>query len=291
MSKSVRVRRPAPLGVVWTLACITVSGTLSPNALAQHVAEVIRYESGTGFATEFGTGLGYTLTSAVLGEPTRVTPGMFGGPVDPFSPPYLREQVLSLGSGGLLEVRLDSPILASPLNPFGIDFIVFGGQGFVIVNGDYSGGGITDGSMFGSEEARTRVSVSVDGVQWFTLDDTLTPVLETLFPTDGSGDFAVPVDPTLVASDLDGLGLAGIRGLYAGSGGGTGFSLGWARDEQGAAVELDSASYIRFEVLSGRAEFDAVSAVRAVPEPGIGWLVGLGAVSLVGHQLRRRTNS
>ncbi len=288
MSKSVRVRRHAPPIVALTLACITVTGTLTPTVRAQHVAEVIRYEPGTGFATEFGTDLAYTLTSAVLGEPSRFTPGMFGGPADPFSPPYLREQLLSVGAGGLLEVRLDSPILARPVNPFGIDFLVFGGQGMVIINGDYSGGGITDGSIFGSNAAQARVSVSADGVQWFTLDDSLTPVLETLFPTDGLGDFTVPVDPSLTASDFNDLGLAGIRALYGGSGGGTGFSLSWARDEMGAAVELDSASYLRFEVLSGRAEFDAVSVVRAVPEPGTGWLVGLGAVSVLGLQWRRR---
>ena len=285
--KTVCDRGHATGGVAWGLACIIAIATFHPAVQAQHAVEVLRYEPGTGFATEFGTGLGYTLTSAVLGEPSRVTPGMFGGPVDPFSPPYLREQLLSVGTGGMLEVRLDTPIRANPLNPFGIDFLVFGNQGKVIINGDYSGGGITDGTMFGSDGGRARVSVSGDGVRWFTLDEGLTPMLETLFPTDGAGDFTVPVDPSLTASDFNGLGLVEIRSLYAGSGGGTGFSLGWARDEMGVAAELDSASYIRFEVMSGRAEFDGVSVVRAVPEPGIGWLVGVGVLGLLGRPWRR----
>jgi hypothetical protein len=288
MSISVRVRHPARIVASITGTVLASITLLNPSAQAQFVSEVIRYEPGIGHATEFGTGLGYTLTEAVLGEPSRITPGMFGGPVDPFSPPYLRDQLISLGAGGLLEVRLDTPILNSPLNPFGIDFLVFGGSGFIIVNGDYSGGGITDGSLFSADNAVTRVSVSVDGQQWFTLDNSLTPILETLFPTDGSGDFTVPVDPTLTAADFDGLDLAGIRALYAGSGGGTGYSLAWARNDDGVPVHLDSASHIRLEVLSGRAEFDAVSVVRQVPEPVSGWLLVGGAIGLLGWNIRRR---
>ena len=144
-------------------------------AHGQYATQVARYESGTGYATEFGTGLGYTLAESALGMPSRVTPGAFGGPVDPFSPPYLREQIVSIGQGGALDVHFDQPILDAPSHPFGTDFSVFGATGFVIVNGDYTGNGITDGSRFGDNGATTRVSASIDGVHYYLLNPALAP--------------------------------------------------------------------------------------------------------------------
>ncbi len=120
------------------LVSLMAAGAL-PQVQAQYATEVRAYNPGTGFATEFGTGAGYTNAASILGEPTRVTPGIFGGPVDVFSPPYLVDQLLSVGTGGWLELRLDTPATRNPLNPFGIDFLVFGGAGFVITNGDYWG--------------------------------------------------------------------------------------------------------------------------------------------------------
>ena len=269
------------VGLVWLM----VAGAL-PLVHAQDAAEVRAYNPGTGFATEFGTGAGYTNATSILGEPSRVTPGIFGGPVDVFSPPYLVDQLLSVGTGGLLELRLDTPATRNPLNPFGIDFLVFGGAGFIITNGDYTGGGITDGSVFGGGLAEAKVSVSSDGVQFFTLDGSLAPLLDELFPTDGSGDFTRPVNPGLSYADFAGLGLDGIRNLYAGSGGGAGFSLDWARDGSGAPVLIESASFIRIEVISGRVELDGLAAVSAVPEPSAWVLLGVGALAL-GVQARR----
>lgn len=267
-----------------------LGGIGAERASAQYAAEVRFYEPGVGYATEFGTGVGYTNPNAILGAPSRVTPGLFGGPVDVFSPPYLVDQLLSIGTGGRLDLRLDTPVQRDAGNPFGIDFLVFGGAGFVIINGDYTGGGITDGSIFGGGLAEARVSVSADGVQFFTLDGSLAPVLDAMFPTDGGGDFTRPVDPALVPADFDGLGLAGIRDLYAGSGGGAGFSLGWARDAGGAPVVLETAEYIRIEVLTGRVELDAVSVVRAVPEPET-WALVLAGLAGLGVACRRRNGT
>ena len=63
------------------------------NPFADHVTA---YEPGTGFATDFSSGLGFTNTVAALGAPSAVTPGEFGGPVTPFSPPFVAEQLLSI---------------------------------------------------------------------------------------------------------------------------------------------------------------------------------------------------
>ena len=112
---------------------------------------------------------GYTNAAAALGSPSRQTVDpdpTFGGtfPVDPFSPPYLSSQVVSIGAGGSLTVHLDTPVVNDPAHPFGVDFIIFGNSGFVITNGNFSGGGITDGSLFANNSGSTRVSVSLVAV-------------------------------------------------------------------------------------------------------------------------------
>ncbi len=262
-----------------SLAATVALATALPAA-ARHAVEAVGYQPGTGFATDFVTGAGYTNVAAALGEPSRSTPGEFGGPVDPFSPPYLASQLLSIGAGGTVTLRLDQPARNDPANPFGIDLLLFGATGFLIINGDYSGGGITDGSLFGSDEATFRLSVSADGSAFHRLAGPDVPGFEGLFPTDGSGDFTLPVDPAFGADAFDNAGLGEIRLRYAGSGGGTGFDLAWAVDDGGNPVAVDEAAWLRLDVLSGRVDLDAVSAVRAVPEPSA-WTLGLLGTGLV----------
>ncbi len=254
---------------------------------AQYASEVVSYTPGTGIATEFGTGLPYSLTGAALGEPSRITPGLFGGPVDPFAPPYLREQLLSVGAGGSVTVKFAQPVFDSPLHPFGVDFQVFGGSGFIVTNAfaedfSYIGTPATDGSLFGAQEGTSRVSVSTDGVTFYPLDPAFARPVDGLFPADGQGNFGVPVNPAFTELTFAGKSLAEIRALYAGSGGGMGYDLAWARNGAGGAVSLAEINYVRIEVLSGRAEIDGFSAVAAVPEPAMWALLaaGLGLLGL-----------
>jgi hypothetical protein len=231
---------------------------VSFTSQAQYANSVVSYSSGTGF------GSGLTDPTQALGEPSRVTPGMFGGPVDPFDPPYLSSQVVSVGTGGSLILQFNSPIVNNPGHPFGMDFIIFGNSGFIITNGNYSGGGITDGSTFGNNTGVTKVSVSDDGVHFYTLNPAFAPTVDSLFPTDGSGNFQQPVNPALTGSSFAGLGLTGIQSLYNGSGGGTAFSLSWALDSNSQSIFLPSVSYVRIDVLGGASEIDGIA---AVPEP------------------------
>ncbi len=249
-----------------SLLSFSVTSTSHASGFADAVAS---YSSGVGFTP------GYTNAASALGEPSRVTPGMYGGPVDPFNPAYLDTQLVSVGAGGILTVRFDTPLSNSASHPFGIDFNIYGNTGFIITNGDYSGGGITDGSMFGQNTGPTRVSVSADGTNFFVLNPTYTLASDGLFPTDGSGQFEIPVDPSLTVSNFNGLDLTGIRALYAGSAGGTGFDIGWAQDTNGFSVALPSVSFVRVEVLSGTAEIDGFAAVT-VPEPSTFVLVAAG---------------
>jgi hypothetical protein len=254
------------------------------TAHAQFATRVEAYEPGVGFATEFGTGLPYTDASTALGAPSTVTPGEFGGPVTPFAAPYLKEQLVSLGVGGSITVEFDTPIQNNPLNPYGLDFLIFGSAGFV--DADWPNG-VADasGSIFSQNLGETRVYVGNDPGNLYLLNPSLAPIVDGMFPTDGSGNFHLPVNPALDNASFANQTLADIRALYAGSGGGTGFDLAWAVDGNNESVTLESIRFVRVEVLSGRSEIDAFSAVM-VPEPGTIILAALGGLALM---FRRRS--
>lgn len=248
--------------------------SLGTLAVASPFAEsVINYQPGSLPASVAS----YTNASAALGEPSRVTPGLFGGPVDPFNPPYLNSQLVALGSNGSLTLQFSTPIL-NQISGSGIDFVIFGNTGFVITNGDYSGGGITDGSTFGQNSGLTQVSVSADNVLYYQLNPSLAPTVDGLFPTDGSGSFQIPVNPALTASDFAGKNLAQIRGLYQGSAGGTGYDLAWA------PTAPPGIRFVRIDVLQGVSEIDGMALV-AVPEPST---ISLVCLSLLGAWTARR---
>jgi hypothetical protein len=233
---------------------------------AQYATSVAAYEPGTGFAP------GYTNPAAALGEPSRFTPGAFGGPVDPFDPPYTSNELVSIGSGGSLTVTFDPPLQASTNHPYALDFLIFSGVGFVITNAtdanyNYIGTPATDGSMFAAAGGSTRVSVSADGVKFFPLDPARAPSAAGLYPTDGEGDFSIPVDPAISVARISGASLADLRRYYGGSGGGAGYALAWAMDEKGHPVNLPAASQVRVESIDGRVEIDAFGAITSTAEP------------------------
>lgn len=263
--------------VIASALAVTLSSI--PVARAQFATRVEAYEPGVGYAVEFGTNLPYTDSSTVLGAPSSVTPGEFGGPVTPFAAPYLKEQLVSLGVGGSITVEFTTPVQNNPLNPFGLDFLIFGSAGFM--DADWPNG-VADsaGSIFSQNLGETRVYVGNDPGNLFLLNPSLTPVVDGMFPTDGSGNFHLPVNPALDNAAFANQTLAGIRALYGGSGGGTGFDLAWAVDGNNQSVSLDSIRFVRVDVLSGRSEIDAFSAVM-VPEPGTIVLAGLGGVCLL----------
>src|SRR5688572_10925237 len=122
--------------------------SLSVASLSVRAASFADAVAGYNPGSLSGSAVSFTNATAALGEPSRVTPGPFGGPVDPFNPPYLDTQLVSVGPGGSVIVRFNSPILNNPGNPYGLDFMIYGNSGFVITNGDFSGGGITDASLF-----------------------------------------------------------------------------------------------------------------------------------------------
>jgi hypothetical protein len=242
-------------------------------AAAQFADHVIAYSAGT------GTSAGYNDPTRALGSPTT-----FIGyqNTDPFNPPFLSSDLVSIGAGGSLTVQFNSPILNSPDHAFGLDFSIFGNAGFVITNGNFSGGGITDGSLFANNTGSTRVWVSADNLNYYLLNPALARVVDGFAPTDAAGDFTRPINPALSQSDFAGKDLAGIRSLYDGSGGGTSYDISWAQDGTGASIFLSSVSYVRVDVLSGKSEIDAFT---AVPEPSALCLGTIALLLLAGRRM------
>src|SRR5438034_11534877 len=236
-------------------ASLALAGSLfvSHALRAQYADAVISYTAGSGANANFIN------PSAALGAPSRINP--FGETVDPFDPPYGTNQIVSLGAGGSLTLRLDTPVANDPSHPFGADFIIFGNAGFIITNGDFSGGGITDGSLFGNNPnaGGTLVSVSADGLNFFRLDPSRARGVDGLYPTDASGNPLIPVNPVLTNADFAGQGLAGIRARYNGSAGGTPFDLNDAIDGAGNSVLLPGVTYVKIDVFQGVSEIDALS--------------------------------
>lgn len=220
----------------------------------------------------------YAQPATALGEPTRFTgAGVFPSAVTPFNPPFLDSEIVSIGQGGSLIVQFDEPVLNDPLNPFGIDLLIFGNAFFE--DQAYPNG--KAGSLFG---AGGTVEVSIDGFDWKLLPgiqpDGLYPTIGYADVTDpyatspGAAltDFTRPVDPSFNPA---GLTYSQILAGYAGSGGGAGIDL--------SAVNLASISFVRISNLatSGTVEIDAFADVTAVPTPGVsvGLLLGLSTLA------------
>jgi hypothetical protein len=260
--------------VISYLSTLAMAGVISFNANAQFADSVVGYVTGTGANAPWNDAM------SALGSPT----GFIGYQnSDPFNPPYDPAHVVSVGSGGFLTVHLSTPISNVP-HPYGIDFMIHGNAGFIITNNDYSGGGITDGTLFAANGGLTEVWVSSDNISYFRLDPTKARTVDSLFPADSAGDFQKAVDPSLTTANFAGLDLNGIRSLYNGAGGGAGYDLAWAQDGGGNPVFLSSVSYVRVNVLSGKSDIDAFV---VVPEPALARFA-VAAIGLVVIRNRKR---
>ncbi len=262
------------------LAMFVVSwGVLASTASADPWADtVVSYNPGT----TVGSGA-YQADGGVqaLGEPSRDTGGgPFASQVGVFSAPYNVDQLTSIGPNGHLTVRFDEPVEDDPLNPFGIDLLVFG-NAFYVSNGSTVSGAFTEQGV---------IEVSQDNSTWLTVPSVFA---DDEFPTLGYSDtmytgfdnvggtiltdFTFPVDPSFVAS---GLTEAEVNAAYNGSGGGTGVDL--------SSVDLDWIQYVRVLGAAGGVEIDAFADVRPVPEPASVLLAVAGLSALA---IRTRSQS
>ncbi len=246
------------------LPALTGLFAMSLNVHAQFANAVIAYDTGTGFAA------GFTNSAAALGAPTS------GTGVTPFAPPFAKTQLVSIGAGGEITLQLSQAITDDPSHAYGLDFILFANQFFVNSSSGVSG-------LF-YHSASLLVQVSTDDSTWFTLNPSLAPQAGELYPTSGTGNPQIPVNPSLTLANFTGQNLAGITALYNGSAGGTGFDLAWAQDINGNNADLTSADYVRIEVQSGVLDLDGVS---VVPEPSA-WLLALAGTTVLAFYRQRK---
>jgi hypothetical protein len=248
---------------------------------------IVSYTPGTGITNDFVSGLPLNNSLSALGEPTRnVSPDSFPGAVTPYSAPYRSYEIVSIGVGGALVLSFDEPVTNDPLNPFGIDLLVFGNAFFT---GSFGFPFDANGTITGIETDGGEIAVSADGLTYFNV----TGEADGLFPTnaytdavDGYGnvagtnpsEFTRPVDPSF---NPFGKTFAQLLVGYNGSGGGLGVDIG--------PTGLSSISYVRITNPAGSnqiPQIDAAADVSAVPEPAAGTIVLSLALILLGKSAR-----
>ena len=249
-------------------ACAASALTLASFAAEAAVAQapprcasaVVRYVPGE------GAGAAYQNPLSALGAPTRFTgEGVYPSCVTPFNGAFMPGELVSIGRGGELVVSFDAPVVDDPLNPFGIDLIIYGNSFCIdaaypegIVGGTFNDGGTVD--------------VSADGIAWLTI-----PAIEAdgglptlgysdigpydVVPGQAPTDPARPVDPIIATGDLQGMTWRELLAVYDGTAGGTRIDL--------ADAGISSIRFVRIRVAGDAPavpEIDAIVAVR----PGAG---------------------
>jgi hypothetical protein len=277
------------------IASLAASLALSLGALA-HVANaadpwadvVVQYTQGGAVGSDWVTSEPFTNPLTAIGQPTRVagTPESFGTATTPFSSAYRSYEIVSIGAGGSLTLQFSEPVIDHPLNPYGIDLLIFGNSFYSM---DFGAGTAT-----GPIDANVGViEVSANGVDYVPVTggaDGKFPTVgyldttDPFAPTAGAvlSDFTKPVNPAALAS-VAGLNTAQIISAYDGSGGGSGIDL--------AGSGLSSISFVRISNPAGSLrtiEIDALADVRAVPEPTTITLIAMAATGIAGLRRRQR---
>ncbi len=278
-------------GVLVAFAVSLISGP----ATAQYAAAVVSYDAGT------TPHPGYNAKLAALGSPERFTgENVWPGAVSPFNPAWATDELISVGEGGQLTLRLSNYAVPQAGGP---EIGVFTNAS--IIDTDYPNG--QAGSPLGALGVDSAVvDVSANGTDWVSLGEVIFDIptngyidlTSAYSSTPGSveSDFQQPFTGT--ATDFGGLpyydaGAPDMLDLLAGSGGGTWLDI--------SGTGLAQVGYVRFSVAddlnSGtwlNFELDAVSVSHAamgaaiVPEPTGIILAGLALAMLASRLGRRR---
>lgn len=185
-----------------------------------------------------------------------------------------------------ITVKFDHKVIDFPSNLYGQDFIIFGNSFFTGSDPEESPSDTTNMnsyqlSGFGGY-GPTQVSVSQDGVTWYTFDSG--PYADDLYATqaylwdrentqwtDELMDFTKPINPNLVEADFQNISAADAIDLYNGSAGGTSYDLQDLAGYENLAIDSNSGyrwiQYVRLEGIGGDGQIDAVSDVAACGDP------------------------
>lgn len=277
--------RIAPFAVSFVLGLASLSHVA--QAADPWADVVVQYAQGGAVGKDWVTQEPFTVAQSAIGEPTRMagTPETFGTATTPFSSAYRSYELVSIGAGGSLTLQFSEPVVDHPLNPYGIDLLIFGNSFYSIDFGAGTATGAIDANI-------GKIEVSANGLDYVEISggaDGKFPTVGYLDVTDPFADtagavlsdFTKPVNPAALAN-VAGLNTAQIIAAYDGSGGGSGIDL--------AGSGLSSISFVRISNPAGSLrtiEIDALADVRAVPEPATIGLLALAGLGL-GANLRRR---
>jgi hypothetical protein len=248
-------------------------------------SEVVSYYAGGGASY-------YTFPGKALGMPAVDTDYPVIGskrPIVPVYPQWLPTEIVTVGVGGYLILKFNHKVCDDRNNPYGCDFIVFGNSMFSIGGNWYYGDPRSCLISSGGVKAENgRVSVSQDGIIWFSFDDgpyadSFAPTLGRVFDPNNPAyypgwenlwwgdqtDPTLPLDPNVDPNDFAGKSLAELCFAYGKSAGGTAFDLRRLADFNNLAIDPQSGErwiqYIMIECLGtdpgGVPEVDAVSDV------------------------------
>ncbi len=204
---------------VFTFVEARSNQTIEASFHVPWASRVVSYAPGTNAAVQWH----YPQTA--LGEPSRRTNYGFAD-VTMFQPPWMTNQIVSIGSGGELTVEFAGAVTNDPHNIHGIDLLVFGNAMFEMVGGRASG----------LSEEPALISVSQDGAAWHEVPlaqaDSLFPTLGFTNATAPANEwfatgtsptsFVRPVDPSAACANKT---YAELVALYDGAGGGAGVDL------------------------------------------------------------------
>ncbi len=234
---------PMTFNKIFLVGALTCGAAVAPSS-PWFASRVVGFHN-------LGSGV-YGDPSAVLGSPTTwirdTSPN--GGP-DQHVAPSLGYGTWNVGaagepllatirSGGFITVEFSPPIQDAHQNWFGYDFIVFGNTFLACTqtlgwNTNLNLVNVLSGPDWVEPMA---VSVSPDGIRWYTYPNSVTSGADGLWPTqaftwDATNEYwgapstwTKPVPPTLTRFSVTGQTLANAVQMYQGSGGGTAFDLG-----------------------------------------------------------------
>jgi len=170
--------------------------------------------------------------------------------------------------GGEITVQMGRKIYADPYHPYGVDFVIYGNSFFDSVSGtsgtisdntDLSAATLNNSAIFGHPAV---VSVSQDGISWFTFTN-----VQTVFPdeayrwddtnaswTDEQMNPTKPLNPYLYTYNFTGQTVANALNLFTGASGGSGYSL--------RELGLPWIQYVRIQPVSG--DYSVIDAIAAV---------------------------
>lgn len=225
--------------------------------------------------------------TAALGPPRGVNGVALGFPgvLDPFNPAFEQQDIVELGTGGVLTLQFPNFVKVGGGLEVGVVSNNF------LNDATFTGTNSNPAAVFGSGTAgggSAEVLVSNDGVNFHSIgiqtfaepanfyQDVQSAYQST--PGNVPADFGIPF--THPISDFNGLDFAQTIALFGQSGGGTWLNL--------ASSGLTQIDYIQFKVPAGSSEFvvDSVAINNsdvgaAVPEPASLALAAIGSMLLV----------